>query len=959
MSANPSEDELAQHWSLSPEDLVEISHCRGADHKRRYALQLCMLRTHGRFLDDYREASLRIVNHLSRQLDLPPVLFLGAAGREPTEREQAQRIRRYLNLAPFDQSTAVGLRDWLRQGAAEGRGAAELLLQAEDRLRSWRIVLPAPSTLERIVNSVVAQATAEVFEAVAERLPVELRGSIDLLLEVPRGDARSSLFRLKDYPRAPSARVIKGDIVRLHLIEDLLAGGTGLDELDPRVARQLGELGRRYDAGDLRRFAPAKRYTLVACYMVEARKILLDHIVEMNDLFLTEMARHARNTVEKQRKQLRRQASAGLRRMLGAVDALIEAFRAAVDATKLAQAAQDCRAYERLEQRGELDATLSRYTTLRQYLPSFFGLPFQAAAGSESLLQAIEIVRALDTGARTAVTQDDPCAFVPPDWRPYLVENGKVDRRTWEVALALAVRGAVRAGGLFLTESREHVSFWNLIYDNRNWQEHRPQAYRQLDLPADPNDFLNQLLAEFDYAARAAADGLPRNRFACVHDGRLELKRRDALPISRELNQLRETFRASYPRVRIEDVLQDVDEWCGFTRAFQPLGGYIPRERDPYRSLLATLIAHGTNLGLAAMSQSVDDLTAELLQDTSRWFLRDATLKAANTILVDYHHSLPLSRVWGDGTRSSSDGQRFTVQRDSLLGSVYPRYFGYYDRALAFYTHTADQHSVYATQVIACTPREAGYVLGGILDNDTVLPIREHTSDTHGFTEHLFGLCTLLGIRFMPRLKDLPDQVLSRIDRVADYGPLQPLFRNTINLALIIEQWDELVRLAASLKDRLTPAHVVMQRLINAPAADRLAGALTQLGRLAKTIHILRYIHEEPLRQAIQLQLNRGEFRHILARHLFFANQGDLRSGDYEEVMNKASCLSLLSNAVLVWNTVQMTRIVEQLRNAGQPVSDENLARVSPLAHAHVIPSGSYFQSPRRPASREPEPVMA
>ena len=60
MSANPSEDELAQHWSLSPEDLAEISQCRGADHKRRYALQLCMLRTRGRFLDDYREASLRV-----------------------------------------------------------------------------------------------------------------------------------------------------------------------------------------------------------------------------------------------------------------------------------------------------------------------------------------------------------------------------------------------------------------------------------------------------------------------------------------------------------------------------------------------------------------------------------------------------------------------------------------------------------------------------------------------------------------------------------------------------------------------------------------------------------------------------------------------------------------------------------------------------------------------------------
>jgi hypothetical protein len=89
--------------------------------------------------------------------------------------------------------------------------------------------------------------------------------------------------------------------------------------------------------------------------------------------------------------------------------------------------------------------------------------------------------------------------------------------------------------------------------------------------------------------------------------------------------------------------------------------------RDPYRALLATLIAHGTNLGLAAMSQSVDDLAAEMLQDTSRGFLRDETLKAANTILVDYHHHLPLSRIWGDGSRSSSDGQRFVAYVASPL----------------------------------------------------------------------------------------------------------------------------------------------------------------------------------------------------------------------------------------------------------------------------------------------------
>jgi hypothetical protein len=73
----------------------------------------------------------------------------------------------------------------------------------------------------------------------------------------------------------------------------------------------------------------------------------------------------------------------------------------------------------------------------------------------------------------------------------------------------------------------------------------------------------------------------------------------------------------------------------------------------------------------------------------------------------------------------------------------------------------------------------------------------------------------------------------------------------------------------------------------------------------------------------------------------------DFRTGDYEEIMNKASCLSLLSNAVLIWNTVHIDRIVAQLRAAGNIILDEDLARVSPLLRKHITPNGSYFQSPR------------
>jgi len=259
------------------------------------------------------------------------------------------------------------------------------------------------------------------------------------------------------------------------------------------------------------------------------------------------------------------------------------------------------------------------------------------------------------------------------------------------------------------------------------------------------------------------------------------------------------------------------------------------------------------------------------------------------------------------------------------------------------YTHTSDQYSVFGTRVISCSPREALYVIDGLLENNTVLRLREHYTDTHGFTEHIFALCYLLGYSFMPRLRDLAEQRLYTMDRQSDYACLNPLFCSAADIELIREQWDVLVRVAASLKNRTAPANVIVQRLANAPASDRLARALTALGRVVKTIYILRYLSDSGLRDRVQLQLNRGEARHeLVGRCLFFANRGEFRSSDAEEIMNKASCLSLLSNAVLVWNTLQITKIVNQLKADGHQINDQDLARVSPLMHAHIIPNGTY-----------------
>ena len=307
------------------------------------------------------------------------------------------------------------------------------------------------------------------------------------------------------------------------------------------------------------------------------------------------------------------------------------------------------------------------------------------------------------------------------------------------------------------------------------------------------------------------------------------------------------------------------------------------------------------------MGSSVEGLMASDLQHASRWLVRDATLKAANAQIIEHQHRLPFAAVWGDGRLSSSDGQRFAAPPGTLIGAYHPRHFGYYDRAVSVYSHLSDRLGVYGTLVISCAPREATYVLTGILDNDTSIDPEMHTTDTHGFTEALWGLCHLLGIDFMPRLKDLADQRLWRINNCQVPDALAGLFAGNADAVAITEQWDQLVRIAASLKARTAPAHVVLQRLTSSGPSDRVAKALTALGRLVKTRNILRYLHDEPLRLRIQTQLNRGEARHGLARWLFFADQGEFRTSDFEMIMNKASCLSLLSNAVVLWNTLQIS----------------------------------------------------
>jgi hypothetical protein len=117
----PAEEELVRDFSVSVADRIEIERCRGPDNQLGFALQLCILRRHGRFLTEFDQLPTRILNHLALQLELPPLLLLRYPEREATDLAHRSRIASYLGLRRFDDEVEQRLGQWLsdRQGAGD------------------------------------------------------------------------------------------------------------------------------------------------------------------------------------------------------------------------------------------------------------------------------------------------------------------------------------------------------------------------------------------------------------------------------------------------------------------------------------------------------------------------------------------------------------------------------------------------------------------------------------------------------------------------------------------------------------------------------------------------------------------------------------------------------------------------------------------------------------------------
>lgn len=231
-------------------------------------------------------------------------------------------------------------------------------------------------------------------------------------------------------------------------------------------------------------------------------------------------------------------------------------------------------------------------------------------------------------------------------------------------------------------------------------------------------------------------------------------------------------------------------------------------------------------------------------------------------------------------------------------------------------------------------------------------------TDTCAYSDVVFGLFRLLGYRFCPRLADIGGTRFWRIDAQADYGELNALARQRLNLERITRHWDDVLRLIGSLKLGMVPAMGIMRTLRVDERQTSLAQAIAEIGRIDKTIHTLNFIDDEARRRGTLLQLNLGEGRHALARDVFHGKRGELFQRYREGQEDQLSALGLVVNMIVLWNTLYMDAVLARLRREGYPVRPEDEIRLSPFGHEHFNMLGRYsFSVPESVARGELRPL--
>jgi TnpA family transposase len=570
------------------------------------------------------------------------------------------------------------------------------------------------------------------------------------------------------------------------------------------------------------------------------------------------------------------------------------------------------------------------HNRFRRYAPRMLRLlDIQAAPVAQPLLTAVQIVRGGNVIAR-------PVNFLRPRSKWHRLLNSRTDdARLWETAVLFHLRDAFRAGDVWLKSSRRYADLKQALAP-----AHVVASTVRLAVPLQAEDWLADRRARMAEGLKrlgqAARTGtIPGGR---IEDGVLQIDK-PATTVPDGVDDLILDLYRRIPDTRITTILSDVDALIGFSEAFTHLRTGVPCQDRI--GLLNVILAEGINLGLRKMAEATNSHGYWELMRLARWHVEGEAYNRALAMVVEAQARLPMATFWGMGLSASSDGQFFpAAERGEAMNLVNAKYGQ--EPGLKAYTHVSDQFAPFATQTIPATVNEAPYILDGLLMNEAGRRIEKQYADTGGFTDHLFAVSSILGYAFIPRIRDLPSKRLYAFEPASAPAALRPLIGGKVREALIIPNWPDILRIAATMAAGTIAPSQILRKLASYPRQNELALAMREVGRVERTLFMINWVLDANMQRCAQIGLNKGEAHHALKRALSFNRHGEIRDRTSEGQHYRIAGLNLLAAIVIYWNTLKLGEAVVRRRRAGLPVPPELLAHTSPLGWAHIILTGEY-----------------
>ena len=961
-----AKDELIRLYTFSETDLAIIHQRRGRENRLGFAVHLCYLRFPGVVLSADAPPFPPLLRLVAQQLKTPVESWDEYGQRDQTRREHLIELQTVFGFKPFNAShyrQSMATSTELALQTDKGLVLAEAFIES---LRRQAVILPAVSVIERICAEAITRANRRIHAALTNPLSKLHLERLDHLLTRKDGSKMTWLAWLRQSPAKPNSRYMLEHLERLKTLQDLELPANLERQVHQNRLLKIAREGAPMTPADLAKFEPQRRYATLAALVVEGTATIIDEIIDLHDRVLGRLFQTAKHRHQQQFQDSGKSINDKVRLYGRVGQALLEAKKSGGDPFAAIESVLPWDAFaasvteaQKLAQPEDFDF-LHRigesYATLRRYAPEFLeALTFRAAPAAKSLLDGVETLRGMNAGNARKVAANAPDAFIKKRWEKLIKTDEGLDRRYYELCVLSELKNALRSGDIWVQGSRQFKDFDEYLLPTGTVAALKQANSLPLGVPTDCEQYLGGriLLLEQQLDAvnqMAAANGLPD---AIINESGLKITPLEAA-VPAAAQALIDQTSMLLPYIKITELLQEVDQWTGFTRHFTHLKtGETAKDKT---LLLTAILADGINLGLTKMAESCPGATYAKLSWLQAWHIRDETYAAALAELVNAQFRQPFAGHWGDGTTSSSDGQRFRVGgKAESTGHINPKYGA--EPGRLFYTHISDQYAPFHAKVINVGIRDSTYVLDGLLYHESDLRIEEHYTDTAGFTDHVFALMHLLGFRFAPRIRDLADTKLYIPQKDGTYKALKPMIGGPLLTKHIRTHWNDILRLAASIKQGTVTASLMLRKLGSYPRQNGLAVALRELGRIERTLFILDWLQNVELRRRVHAGLNKGEARNALARAVFFNRLGEIRDRTFEQQRYRASGLNLLTAAIVLWNTVYLQRATNALQSPGQPPDDALLQYLSPLGWEHINLTGDYLWRSRSPGAGKFRPL--